>query len=180
MENELENSIEFINKKAGSATGFSVPSNYFENLEEEINVNLVQDGFNKDIAFQVPGSYFNKLDETILKNISETEKERKVISLKNKVFKLIPYAAAACILLFVGLNSFVFNSNEQVSIDNISDIEIENWMDINDINTSEIAVILEDEIIEEYEFSFTEIKDESIEEYINSIDNSSLLNELNQ
>ena len=47
------------------------------------------------------------------------------------------------------------------------------------LNNNDIASILEEDILEENEFYFTDIKDESIEDYMNSIDNTSLLNEIN-
>lgn len=180
MENELENSIAFINNKAGKESGFSVPSNYFDNLEENISVKILEESLDKENAFNVPESYFNNLEDNILGKINPKEKEIKVISLKSKVLKLIPYAAAASIALFIGLNSFVFNANEQITIDHITDNDLEYWIDSNALNTNDIAAILENEILEENEFTFTEIKDESIEDYIISIDNTSLLNELNQ
>mmetsp|Transcript_19498 Transcript_19498/g.22582 ORF Transcript_19498/g.22582 Transcript_19498/m.22582 type:complete len:180 (+) Transcript_19498:589-1128(+) len=179
MDNELKNSINFINKKIGQKSGFSSPTNYFDNLEEEISVKIVEDNFDKERAFNVPELYFKGLEDDILTKVSSKEKEPKIISFKNKVLKLIPYAAAACIALFIGLNTFVFNASEQITIDNISDIELEYWLDTNTINTIDITEILENEIFEENDFSFTEIQDESIEDYINSIDNTSILNELN-
>lgn len=179
MENEIKNSISFINEKTGGKSGFSAPSNYFNNLEEEIAIQIAQNNFEKEIAFKVPENYFNNLEDRILSETISEEKETKIISLRKRILKMVPYAAAASIALFLGLNTFVFNSNEQLSIDTLSDNDIEYWLDSNTLNTSDIAAILEDEIIEDNEFSFTEIKDESIEDYINSIDNTSLLNELN-
>ncbi len=179
MENEIKNSIAFINKKTGKKSGFSAPSNYFDNLEEEIAIKIAQDSFEKESAFKVPETYFSSLEDNILAQVSTKKKETKVINFRNRFLKLIPYATAASIVLFIGLNSFVFNSNEQLTLDALSDNDIEYWLDTNTLNTNDIAEILEDEILDENEFSFTEIKDESIEDYINSIDNTSLLNELN-
>ena len=179
MDNEIKNSLDYINKKTGKKTGFSAPSNYFDNLEDVISVKILEDNFAKETAFKVPDTYFNNLENSILAKVSSKEKETKVISFKESVFKIIPFAAAASILLFIGLNSFVFDTNEEFTLDALSDNDIEYWLDDSSLNTNDIALILEDEIINENEFSFADIKDESIEDYINSIDNTSLLNELN-
>lgn len=179
MENEIKNSIAFINKKTGKKSGFSAPSDYFDNLEDVIAVKITTESLPKESAFKVPDTYFNNLEDHILAQVSSKEKETKVISFRDRVLKIIPYTAAASIALFIGLNSFVFNQNETLTLDMLSDNEIEYWLDTNTLNNNDIAAILEDEILDENEFSFTEIKDESIEDYINSIDNTSLLNELN-
>jgi len=36
MKKDLKNSIDFINKKVGKKSGFSITSNYFEDLEDAI------------------------------------------------------------------------------------------------------------------------------------------------
>lgn len=179
MENEIKNSLDYINKKTGKKTGFSTPSNYFNNLEDVISAKISEESFAKETAFKVPESYFNKLEDSVLAKFSSEEKETKVISFKERILKVIPYVAAASIVLFISLNSFVFNTNEEFTLDNLSDNDIEYWLNDSSLNTNDIALILEDEIINENEFSFADIKDESIEDYINSIDNASLLNELN-
>jgi len=179
MENEIKNSINYINKKIGKNSGFSAPSNYFDNLENDISVKISEESFQKKISFKVPETYFNDLENRILAQVSSKEKETKLISFKERVLKLIPYAAAASIALFIGLNSFVFSNSDEFTLDTLSDDDIEYWLDTNSINTDDIASILPEGILEENEFTFTNIEDEIIEDYINSIDNASLLNEIN-
>ena len=82
-------------------------------------------------------------------------------------------------ILFIGLNAFVFNSDNELTVDAISDNDIEYWLNENTAHTNDIATFFEDDILQENTFSFTEIKDENIEDYINSIDNSYFFNELN-
>jgi hypothetical protein len=92
---------------------------------------------------------------------------------------MIPYAAAASIVLFISLNSFVFTTDEELTINSLTDTEIEYWLDSNTLNTNDISIVLEDELLKENDFYFTTIKDETIEDYINSIDSTTLLNEIN-
>ena len=179
MENEIKNSENYINNKVGKGTGFSTPSNYFDDLEDVITTKISQENFAKETAFKTPENYFINLENNILAEITLKEKEVKVISFKERILKLIPIAAAASVVLFIGLNSFVFNTNEELTLDTLSDNDIEYWLDVNTLNSTDIALVLENEILDENEFSFTDIKDETIEDYINSIDNSSLLNEIN-
>jgi hypothetical protein len=177
MERELKNSIEYISKKTGKNSGFSTPVDYFNNLEDAIHGKLSEDSFAKKAAFNVPDYYFNKLEDNILSKV--IEKKTKVISFKEKVLKMIPYAAAASIILFIGLNSFVFNSSEELTIDSLSDNDVAYWLDANTLNANDVTLLLQEEILEENDFSFATIKDENIEDYINSIDNTDLLNEIN-
>jgi hypothetical protein len=179
MKNEIKHSVDFINKKAGNGTGFSVPTNYFKELELDIEAKITAETFKKETAFNVPDSYFENIENSILENISLDENTTKVITLKERILKTIPYASVASIALFIGLNTFVFNTTETLTFETISDTEIEYWLNENTISTAEIATLLEDEISNENAFSFANIEDDSIEDYINSIDNTSLLNELN-
>ncbi|MFY9241447.1 MAG: hypothetical protein WAO74_00315 [Polaribacter sp.] len=179
MENDLKNSEEFINRKTGKKTGFSAPTDYFTNLEETITTKIVAENFSNKIAFNVPNNYFKNLEDVVLEKVTSKEKVTKIISLKERVLKMIPYAAAASIVLFLGLNSYVFDAKEILTLDSLSDNDIEYWLESSTINTNDVVLILQEDILEDHAFSFYEIKDETIEDYINSIDNTSLLNEFN-
>jgi hypothetical protein len=178
MERKIKNSIEYISKKAGKETGFSTPSNYLNNLEDTIAAKLSEENFTKENSFKVPDTYFNNLEDSILAKV--TSKETKVISFKERILKLIPIAAAASVVLFIGLNSFVFNTTDKLTIDSLSDDDIEFWLDSNTLTPHDIVFVLEDDVLEDNDFSFSTIKDETIEDYIyNTIDNTDLLNEIN-
>jgi hypothetical protein len=179
MENELKHSVLYINNKVGKKTGFSAPTDYFDNLQDSIQAKLAEESFSKKSAFKVPENYFDTLENNVLVRISSEEKETKIISFKERIFKMIPIAAAASIILFIGLNSFVFNTNDEITLDSLSNNDIEYWLDTNTFHSSDISTVYEDDILDENEFLFTEIKDESIEDYISLIDDPSLLNELN-
>lgn len=178
MENDIKHNEEFILKKVGKKPGFSAPTNYFNAVEFDVLAKITEEKFNKTSSFEVPKDYFKNVDEKIFANINLTYKSTKVISLKKRILKVVPYVAAACIALYISLNTFM-NADKKVTFEAISDSEIEYWLDEKTINTNEIATLLGDEILNENIFSFADIEDESIEDYMNSIDNSSLLNELN-
>lgn len=175
MENEIKNSIKYIDKLTEKSSGFSTPLDYFDNLQETIDLKLSEKSIPKENAFEVPESYFNNIEDYILSKVKNTN----VFSFRSRVLKLVPYVAAASIALFIGLNTFILNTTNKLSLETISDNDIEYWLDSNTLNSNEVVAILQDEILEDIDFSFTEIKDESIEDYLNTIDNTSLFNELN-
>jgi hypothetical protein len=86
--------------------------------------------------------------------------------------------AAAVIILFVGLNSFVFNTTEDFTPDSLSEIDIEYWLDSNTLDTYEISITIEDVVLDENDFYLANLEDKTIEDYINSIDNTSIFEEL--
>lgn len=179
MKNEIKHSEDFITRKVGKQSGFSVSSDYFDDVAQNIDAKILLENFDKKTAFKVPDNYFDCLDNEILNAVSPAKKTTKIVSFKDRFLKVIPYAAAASILLFVGLNTFIFNSDKEFTFDSISDADIEFWLEENSVSTIEVATILSDEILDVNSFTFTNINDEHIEDYINSIDNSSLLDELN-
>lgn len=180
MSKEIKNSVEYILQKNGKKTGFSVPSDYFNDLEETIAIKLLEKNFSKEHNFEVPATYFNNLEDTILASVSPEEKETKVISFKERFLRISSIAAAASIILFIGLNSFVFKTNKALTLDSLSNDDFEFWLDSNAVTTSEVALVLEDDILDENDFYFLTIKDETIEDYLNnSIDYKDLLNEIN-
>ncbi len=180
--NTIEDAFEtkLTEEKFTREKGFSIPENYFSTIEDSIEAKLTEENFTKEKGFSIPDSYFKDLEDDILAKVTSTEKEAKVISFKDRILKLIPIAAAASVVLFIGLNSFVFNStNKELTIDSLSDTDIEFWLDSNTLNTNDITLALGDDILEDDDFYFSSLEDENIEDYINSIDNTSIFEELN-
>ncbi|TXD52577.1 MULTISPECIES: hypothetical protein [unclassified Polaribacter] len=178
MENELKNSEAHMKHKVDIETGFSTPSNYFDNLEASLFTKISEEKFAKETAFKVPENYFNQLECSILSKAASTKKETNVLSFKELILQIIPFVAAASIVLFIGLNSFVFNAKDTLTLDSLSDSDIEYWLDVTTVSNLDIATILQDDILDQNEFYYTDISDESIEEYLNSLDNT-LWNEIN-
>lgn len=180
MNNELKNSESFINQKVGKKTGFTVSSNYFEEIENNFSIRLFEENNNKKAAFETPLNYFGKLEDTILGKIKEEKAVIKVITFKQRVLKMIPLAAAASVVLFIAINSFNFNKPNPVNFDSITDAEIENWLESNsnNINQEDIATAFSDGDLIDTDFAFTNINDTNIENYIYSNDDLTILNEL--
>ena len=169
MKDELQHSEEYLNKISGGSPGFSVPSNYFETVEASIRNLQKENKFVKAKGFEVPDSYFNKLEDNILAKVSPVKREAPVISLKKRIYKLIPIAAAASIILFIGLNSFIFNKSDEDPFNKLTDSEIENWIanNINLIHDSDFASTYTDIDFDEDLVVPNSISTDELENYLN-------------
>lgn len=180
MDKEIKNKIDFINQKAGKQTGFSTPKNYFDGIEEDVLNSIKTESFSKKNSFEVPRNYFDKIEDDIFAKINTLEpKETKVISLRKRVLQLVPIAAAASVLLFIGLNYFNTNGKGVIyTIDDISDADLSAWYEngYGDTNDDELALALNTTDLESD--TFNDISDDNLEEYLNGIDSSTYLNEL--
>lgn len=178
MKHHIKISEAYLNSILGKESGFDTPKNYFSTIEDSFEVKLTEKGFKTEEGFTIPDSYFKELENEILAKALSTKIETKVISLKDRVLKFIPMTAAAAVILFVGLNSFLFNTTEEFTLDSLSESDIEYWLDSSTLNTYEISITIEDVVLDENDFYFANLEDKNIEDYINSIDNTSIFEEL--
>lgn len=179
MSNELENSLNYIKKKATSNSGFSIPKNYIDGIEDDFLLKLKEKELPNGNPFDLPKNYFKELETEILNKVSIPSKKGKVISLKSKFFKLIPTTIAASLLVFIGLQFFK-NKDTSINFNNISHTDAEDWLEDTTIYTdTELAFIFEEDI-DETDFTLTtvDLSDAAIEDYFNSIDHADLLNEI--
>ena len=178
MDTKNKNSLEYIKKITQNKSGFSTPENYFDSLEDTVFSKIKEQSFSKENAFTVPKNYFEHFEDSLFEKIDFPTKEVKVISLRSRILKIIPAAAAASVLLFIGLNYFTFSNS--ISFDSIPSEDIENWLDDSYINNASSTVNFVDadfkdsNVLEEV----TSIKDEDILEYFNTIDSTTLLTEI--
>lgn len=172
MEEQIKHSENYIKKIVGKETGFSIPKNYFSDVDTDIHAKVLKSKIGNTNLYEVPKDYFDKVDEEILGKVSLKVVQ---IGFRKKLIKFIPYAAAACILLFIGLNKFVFTNTN--SIDNLSDVDLEYWLESNPISTLEIVDVLKTDLLQENDFTLATLEDSSIEEFIENYDDISMLNE---
>jgi len=177
MNNKKQNSFDFTNGKTQNENGFSIPENYFDTVEDAVFSKIGEQHFPVGNAFSTPDRYFESFEDTLFSKLDITKKEVKVISLKSRVLKFIPTAAAASVLLFIGLNIFTTED----PFNTISSEDLDSWFDENYIDYSTVNAIefidtdfTERNILEDD----TSIDDDDILEYLNTIDSSSLLTEI--
>lgn len=180
MKKDSKNIEQFLNDEVRKTSGFSMPKNYLDSIENNFIAKLAEQQFPKSSGYKIPEEYLDSLENSIVAKVGfTTKKETKVITLKNKVLKIVPFAAAASVLVFLALNTFNFKSTSNLTFDSLNNQDLEYWYNTSEINYTDLALVLENEIKYENEFTLTNIQDENIEEYMNSIDNSSILNDLN-
>ena len=180
MNKENLHSEQFIAKHASKKLPFSVPEEYFGDLENKIEQKILEKTFPKTTAFKVSDTYFKNLEDRINNKLPKNKKTPKVIRFKKYVLHKIPFAATAAILLFIGLITYNFKNNFGVGLDSLTESDFEYWLETNPINTNDIAFVLELNILDETPFYFTQIEDESIEDFVNTNNNSFLINELDE
>lgn len=179
MSNQNKHIENYLNNFSQEKNKFSVPDNYFETIEDTVLSSIIEDQLPGGLSYNVPNDYFNTVEDVIIGKLHLNKEKVKVISLKDRLLKIIPTAAAACILLFVGFNYInISNSN---GIESITNDEIELWINenFNEFSTTHSIEFVDTDftdrdIIEED----VSLNDEDIIEYLNTIDNSSLLTEI--
>lgn len=180
MHKENSHSEQFIEKQVDKKLSFSVPDEYFEHLDKKIQQRVLEDKFPKKTAFKVSDTYFENLEDLIISKIPKRQETTKVVRVKKYLLKTIPFAAAAAILLYIGFSSYNLESSSVIDLDSLTESDFEYWLEANPIYTNDIAIVLEKNILDETPFYFTQIEDESIEEFVNTNSNSYLINELDQ
>lgn len=184
MNTDLQHSIDYITQKVGKKSGFSVPKGYFDELENNAFVKLTETKLPKKKSFKLPNDYFSTIEDTILAKVSSEEKtlpkkKGKVISLRERIRTIIPYASVASVLLFIGVY-FLNNYNKTISIDDITLADIENWYDNGYIptNSTELAFNIESVDFTDEELVSININDAVLEEYFDTKNNAILIDEL--
>jgi hypothetical protein len=152
-------------------TGFQVPENYFKDIENHFSLKLIEDKFPEHNGFETPKAYFESLNDVII----DKTKKGKLIHFKRKKIKLISVAASIVLLLFFGSN-FIYNTNTELSSD-----EIISWLDINanSLSNDDIALALTELNINDIN-PYLAIKNEDIvESLLNSNDLDYLIEDIN-
>ena len=150
------------------STGFKTPKGYFDDLEDQLMKRINSDKTLEaieDSGFAVPKDYFETIDSEIF---SKLEDEKPVIFLHKKWYYIA--GVAASLVVFLGL---IFNTNT-VTFNDVSTIEIENYINEQNIENEELAVILDLDAISETDFIEYNISDDEVYEYLDTEDNTEL------
>ena len=104
-------------------TGFTIPENYFTDIEDDFSSKLIEDKLPKHNGFQITKAYFENVENNIIEKT--IHKKGKLINFKTRKIKLISVAASIALLLFFESN-FIYNTNTELSSE-----EIISWLDMN-------------------------------------------------
>lgn len=173
MNQNQKHTRKFLQDLKKEESSFLVPENYFDHFEDYLDSRLFEEQLPNEIPFQVPDSYFTSLEQEVLSKVSI--KQKKVITLKRTILTMIPTAAAACVLLFIGLNYFTETTTS--TFETISTADLEEWYDENYEDYSmqyidsdfELSPVLDEDI---------SLSDDDIFEYFTNTETTNLLTEI--
>ncbi|MDH5412794.1 MAG: hypothetical protein OEW87_01535 [Flavobacteriaceae bacterium] len=150
--------------------GFSVPSSYFKNVENSVLKKLGKENIQTETGQKIPEAYFESIEDRVFAKLKNEKPEVKVISFRSVLLKrIIPFAAAASLLLF-----FILNSNrDTISLDNVASTEIELWIenDLITLDTYEIADVYSDIELDNQDY----FGDEEIIDYLDDMNLESII-----
>jgi len=165
--NKLHNNAPILHEISSKDTGFEIPQNYFNEIEEHFILELnIQKTAPKasDTAFKLPNNYFDGIEDLVLaktkfksiKNkhtynlpnhyfdnledrvLSKIKTQKTIFSIKKLATYVAPLAIAAS-LLFI----FILNNNQKtVTFDSLATSEIEQFIDNGfvDIDSQSLAI----------------------------------------
>ena len=142
-------------------TGFKVPKDYFNNLEDIVLSHNKLKKLSSHSGFKTPDSYFDTLEDAILSQVSEKENS-KVISIFSRSNLIYTSGIAAAVLLLFNLSLF----EKKTGWEGIEAETVEDFIINENIGSYEIAALLIDEELNEDTFTDVELSDEAIETYI--------------
>lgn len=147
-------------------TGFKVPNDYFNSLEDTILNKIKDDSALKNIdssGFEMPNGYLDTLEDTVFNKLSK-KKNPKVISLFNKRNLLYVSGVAAAIIIMFG---FFWNNTTALEME--LDYEmVESYLIDQNISSYEIASLLTEEELSniDSEIMSEAFNDEDMEDYL--------------
>jgi hypothetical protein len=181
-----------ISKKSG----FTVPNDYFENLDFNVLSKIKTEELNAVInknSFKTPEGYFDSVEDIVISKlkaeslqhkensnipldyfdtledtvISKLKTPKKVISLKTVSKYLAPLAVAASLLLIFTLNTY----KKTVTFESLATTDLEQFIDYGmvDIDTQTLASAFSDIEIETEEFNLS-LTDTEVLNYLSDED----------
>ena len=150
--------------KASKNSGFTVPKGYFDSFDEELDAKIRAHSFPKSPGFNTPEGYFKNF-----KIESETKTPKgKLIQLRLSRFK---YAAAAAIVIgFISTFYLLVPSSGSYDqlYNNISEQEIELWIDQNEIeiSSSDMVAIYADDLTEATDVLESNFNEQTVTSYL--------------
>jgi hypothetical protein len=144
--------------------GFTVPPSYFKEVENNVLKKLDQEKTQKVTGHKIPEAYFETIEDRVIAKLKDEKPVAKVIDFRSILLKrIIPFAAAASLLLFLVLNSI----HEDISLENVATTEIEQWIenDLIALDAYEIAEVYSDVELDNQDI----FADEEIMDYLDDM-----------
>lgn len=144
-------------------SGFKVPDDYFNNLEDavftKINTKSAIDAIDKP-GFTVPKNYFSTIENKVTDTLKKDDV--KVISIVNRrnLFYLTGIAAAL-VLMFS-----IFKPDNEFTFDSIDTELVDSYIETQHINATDLAMLWDETEINDISFDEFEYLDADVENYI--------------
>jgi len=156
-----------------TSSGFKTPENYFESFDASLLNKLHPESALDSVktsGFKIPDNYFETVDETILD--LTVKNKTKVIPLFSKTQWIYASSIAAAVLLLFNLSFF----ESKPSFDNLDTETIDYFIMDEPMSSYEMALLLDNETLEEALDIDYSINEDIIEEYLlNNADIEALL-----
>tara|TARA_R110001583_G_scaffold17310_7_gene70180 strand:+ start:8244 stop:8861 length:618 start_codon:yes stop_codon:yes gene_type:complete len=182
-----------LTKITTKSTGFQVPENYFDSIEDGVVAELKSININTqttNLNFNTPSNYFDSLEDLVVtklkaqsfkpkkdisipdnyfetiedKVLSKLKNKSKIITLKKVVKYVTPIAIAASFLLIFLLN----NNSSTITFDSIASSEIEKFIENGNIDydAESLALVFPDVELDDHDF-ISSISDNDVLNYLN-------------
>lgn len=152
------------------SSGFETPDNYFDTFDDRLFDRLQEDKTIEGVdqsGFTVPETYFDKVESQILEKLNPP-KQTPIYTLNSRrSFYYIAGVAASLVLLFtIFIND---SSNDDISAD-----MVESYLETRDLDSYELAELLNEAELLEEDFSVieTSYNEEYLESYL--LDNADI------
>lgn len=194
-ESEFKNSAPTLLSLKNRKPGFVVPSNYFDAVDDSIEIAILQSNFDNGTSFSIPKTYFENIEDNVIHKISKENNTlptdyfdtienqvfeklangTKVIALnqrRNKLYGSIAIAASLALLFTLQ----IFTSTTNLDITSLSSAEIENWISDGemDLNTYEVATLYDDFDSDNYDI-YNSYDEDDILNYLEDVNLESLI-----
>ena len=147
-------------------SGFKVPQNYFEGLEDSILAEAKLKSIVNDSGFKTPEGYLDNFEVLI-------KKETKVISIFSRKNILAVSSIAAALILFFSLNLF---NNSTLSINDLETTTVDNYI-LDETEIGDLTSLFQDIELNENQFIDYSISDETLDSYLETDDFNDLYSE---
>ena len=82
--------------------GFKVPSDYFDGLDDALNVRIMEEALPDKSGFKAPDDYFNSLEDTLWNRIAEEEGKNEETTIYPHIWNNKCSMSSFCMLIIWG------------------------------------------------------------------------------
>jgi len=164
--------------KDNNGSGFDMPKDYFEQLEINISVAEMEAALPETTGFSVPSNYFNTIENKLVEKIKGSETGT-VIQLYQRTWFQITSGIAACFLIgLLIFNNETPTTSSTIEEFEIATLEVVDYFEdySTSIDTEDVAALLTDDELDDITLENDLLSSSNIEDYLlDNLDDTSLL-----